>query len=206
MRPDTVKRADPMAILSTYYACFNERRVADAAALFHRDAVLMQMPGAQQQRGPDGYASFAAGWLQGFPDARLTVDRVLPRDHGMYEVDLTATGTHTGPLSLGGWQFQPTGARARLQLRELLEIREGQVVSSSLSIDVQDLVHQLARVDVRALLQHLARIQRLAEQLGAANGDAVRQRELVDRLGIELDAARHLARPYFRGRKSQQAG
>ncbi|PYR92689.1 MAG: hypothetical protein DMF84_12175 [Acidobacteria bacterium] len=203
MRPDTIKRTDPMAILSTYYACFNERRVADAAALFHHDAVLMQMPGAPRQRGPDGYAAFAGEWLQGFPDARLTVDRVVPRDHAMYEVDLTATGTHTGPLALGGWRFQPTGAKARLQLRELLEIQDGQLVSSSLSIDVQDLVHQLARVDVRALLQRLSRMQRLAEQLGATNGDAVRQRELVDRLGIELDAARHLARPYFGGNKSQ---
>lgn len=174
----------------------------DAAALFHHEAVLMQMPGAQQQRGPDGYASFAGGWLVGFPDARLTMDRVLPRDHDMYEVDLTATGTHTGPLLLGGWQFQPTGAKARLQVRELLEIRNGQLVSSRLSIDVQDLVQQLARVDVRALLQHLSRIQRLAEQLGAPKVDAVRQRELVDTLGIELDAARHLARPYFRGKKS----
>jgi SnoaL-like polyketide cyclase len=187
-----------MAILSTYYACFNERRVMDAAALFHHDAVVMQMPGAQHTRGPDGYASFAGGWLQGFPDARLTVDRVLRRAHGMYEVDLTATGTHTGPLSLGGWQFQPTGAKACLQLRELLEIRDGQLVSSSLSIDVQELVQQLARVDVRALLQHLSRIQRLGEQLSATNGDTGRQRELIDRLGIELDAARHVARPYFR--------
>jgi hypothetical protein len=203
MGPSTVNPADPLAILSTYYACFNERRVTDAAALFDDDAVVMQMPGAQPQRGPDGYAAFAGGWLEGFPDARLTVDRVRLRDCGMYDVELTATGTHTGRLSLGGWQFQPTGAKARLQLRELLEIRDGRLVSSSLSIDVQDLVHQLARVDVRALLQHLSRIQRLTEQLGAANGDSVRQRELVDRLGIELDAARHVARPYFRGKPSR---
>ena len=203
MGPTTARRAEPMDILSTYYACFNERRLTDAARLFHPDAVLMQLPGTQPQQGPDGYAAFVAGWLRGFPDVCLTVDRVVRRDHGMYEVDLTATGTHTGPFSLGGWEFQPTGANARLQLRELLEIRDGRLVSSSLSIDVQDLVHQLARVDVRALLQHLSRIQRLADQLAATNGDAVRQREIVDRLGIELDDARHVARPYFGGRRSR---
>jgi hypothetical protein len=85
-----------------------------------------------------------------------------------------------------------------LNLRELLEVRDNRVVFSTLSFDLQQLVDQLTRVDSPRLLNHLEHLRTLGAQLEAAHGDAPRTREVLDRIGRELDAARHIVRPYYR--------
>jgi len=66
------------------------------------------------------------------------------------------------------------------------------------SVDAQEIVRQLTRLDLAALDAHLDQIVRLrAELTDAPPGDG-RLRELTERLGRELDAARHVLRPYFR--------
>ena len=52
-----------------------------------------------------------------------------------------ATGTHQGPLDLGGYGlFKPTGAIGKLRLRQIIEFRDGRIAYSALSFDVQDIV------------------------------------------------------------------
>jgi hypothetical protein len=85
-------------------------------------------------------------------------------------------------------------------LRELLEFRGDRIVMSSVSFDFQELVNQLVRIDEAQLLTHLGRIRQIEEQLRAAAEDSGRRRELIARLGTELDAARRVVRPYFRGK------
>jgi hypothetical protein len=53
-------------------------------------------------------------------------------------------------------------------------------------------------VDHTRLLQSVERIRQLGDQLAAVQHDPIRAREAVDRLGRELDAARHTVRPYFK--------
>jgi hypothetical protein len=186
------------AIIRQYYASFNERRLSDAAALFTDDAVLEQVPRQQLQRGGAGYLQYVNAWLTAFPDAVLTVQRVTSRDDLTHEVSLEATGTHRGALDLGGWVFKSTGARANLALRELLEIRAGKIAFCSLTFDLHQMVEQLARVDCASLLTHIDRIRQLGDQLRDVQGDANRTKEVIDRIGRELDAARHVVRPYFK--------
>jgi len=70
-------------------------------------------------------------------------------------------------------------------------------VFSSLSLDMQELIQQLTVIDYAALMRHLDRIVDLRLELGEA-GDADRRRDVAQRLGRELDATRHVIRPYFR--------
>jgi hypothetical protein len=84
-----------------------------------------------------------------------------------------------------------------LRVRELLDVRHGQIVSSSLSLDLTDLISQLSTVDYGELTSRLDRIRQLSDPLIRASGDAVRQREIADRLGPELDAARRALRPHY---------
>jgi predicted ester cyclase len=186
------------AIVRQYYACFNERRLSEAAAMLADTAVLEQVPLRQQRQGSAGHLQFVYGWLSAFPDARFTVQQIASGDGVTYETDLLATGTHLGSLDMGGWIFKPTGSAASLRLRELLEIRHGKIVYSNLSFDLQELVEQLAKIDQAVLLRHTDQIRRLSDDLRAAKGDVMQERRLVDRLGRELDAARHVVRPYFR--------
>src|SRR5687767_1061285 len=112
------------AIIQAYYASFNERRLGDLEMLFTNDAVLEQVPSRRQEPARTARIAMARAWQVAFPDAIYTVEQVTPKPP-FFEVSLLATGTHQGALDLGGWVFPPTGAVARLRLRELLQIRDG---------------------------------------------------------------------------------
>jgi predicted ester cyclase len=180
-----------------YYACFNERRFADAAAFIADDAVLEQVPFHCGERGAAAYLLFAETWTRAFPDAQVETRAIRKGPGETYEVALFATGTHQGELSLGGCRFKPTGASATLNLREVLEFDRGRIVAACLSFDFQELAQQLARVDETRLLTHLEKLRTLEAQLRALSDDAADRRKLLNRIGEEIDAARRVVRPYF---------
>jgi hypothetical protein len=192
---------DAEGVVRLFYDLFNEQRFADAAALFSEDAVLEHAPLRRQQRGANGFLEFARMWTQAFPDAALAVDRIGSRDGVTFEIDLVGRGTHLGPLDIGGGGvFKATGTSATLRLRQILEIRDGRIVFSNLSFDLQDIIHQLVTVDVTKLLDGIRRIHALGEKLMRTSPDDVfERRNLIERLGRELDATRRTVRPYFNG-------
>ena len=187
----------PLAIIQEYYAAFNDRRFLDAAALLADDAVLEQLPLRSQERGRIGYLQFVSMWLGAFPDAALR-QRHVSSDGAAVEVDLTLTGTHQGALHLGDWVFRPTGTPVTVHLRELLQIREGRIVFASVSFDLHELVENLTICDVSALLDHLRRLHVLAGELAEGPQGPVSVRNVVHRIGQELDAARQVVRPYYK--------
>jgi predicted ester cyclase len=187
---------DRLARVREYYACFNERRFADAAALFTPNAVVEQMPLQCRERGGAAYQQFAELWTRAFPDVVFTVEGVAERAGSAIEIQLTARGTHVGDLTMGGCVFKPTGVEATLRMRELLQFEDDRIALSCLSFDLQELAQQLARVDDTQLLVHLSRLRYMEEQLRAAS-DSSRRLEVLDRIGRELDAARRVVRPYF---------
>jgi ketosteroid isomerase-like protein len=185
-------------LIREYYRCFNERRIADATKLFATDAVVEFAPFVDA-RGPDAYAQFADAWLKAFPDAELLIERIESRADTIREVDVRATGTHAGVLNLGRFgRLHPNGTYLTIRMRELLEIREGRIVFSSLGVDVQYLVRQLNRVNYAQLAEYLDTIRHLADELAAAPADTDQQRDITDRLGRALDKARIAVRPQFR--------
>jgi predicted ester cyclase len=180
-----------------YYACFNERRFADAAAMFTGDAVIEQVPFQCRERGGAAYRLFADLWTRAFPDAHVTIDGITESHPAAVEVQLMASGTHTGDLAMGGCVFKPTGVKTTLQMRELLEFHGSRITASFVSFDLQELARQLARVDETQLLMHLSRLRYMEEQLRGAALDSERRLSLVESIGRELDAARLVVRPYF---------
>ena len=131
-------------LIRKYYACFNERRFADAAEFFSDDAVLEHGPLGQRQQGGTGYLQFAEMWVRAFPDAALSIVRVEQHGDTICEVDLILTGTHLGTFDLGeGGLFKATGAQAKIPVRELLEVRIGKITYSSLAFDLHELIRQL---------------------------------------------------------------
>jgi predicted ester cyclase len=169
-----------------------------AGTLFAADAVVEMPPFVQRAHGCDAYAQFADAWLRAFPDAVFMVERVEQRNETMCEVDLIATGTHTGLLDLGTYGLlQPSGVRLTLRLRELLEIRDGKITYANLAFDINQLVRELNQVDDRKLMACLATVWELSDELANAQDDVERQRDVRERLGRALDAARHAVRPQF---------
>ena len=131
-------------LIRKYYACFNERRFADAAEFFSDDAVLEHGPLEQRQQDGAGYLQFAEMWVRAFPDAALSIVRVEQHGDTICEVDLIVTGTHLGAFDLGeGGLFKATGTDAKIPVRELLEVRVGKITYSSLAFDLHELIRQL---------------------------------------------------------------
>ena len=194
---DVPRTVDRLTWIRAYYACFNERRFTDAAAMFTEDAVLEQVPFQGRERGGAAYRHFAELWTTAFPDMTIAIEEVAERSGGAIEVQLSATGTHTGKLTMGGCVFKPTGAATAVPLRELLEFRGDCFSASFVSFDFQELASQLARVDDTQLLTHLSRLRPMEEQLRAATGNPEQRRRVLDSIGRELDAARRVVRPYF---------
>lgn len=185
--------------IRTYYSCFNERRFRDAAALFTSDAVVLHVPFGQHERGARAYLRFTETWIRAFPDAILMPQQIKSRGESLWDVDLRATGTHLGALELGLFgTFKPSGAETTLLMRELLDLRDGQIVYSSLSLDIQALIQQLTIVDDKILVAHLDRIAELRGELAQVSDNPTRRREVIQRLGRELDATRHVVRPHFK--------
>lgn len=191
--------SDTHALIQRLHALFNARELEDAATLFADDATVEHGAPGRQQRGGDGYLDFARKWVAAFPDAVLTIEGITPRNATTIEVDLLATGTHQGPLDLGGYGlFKPSGTMGRLRLRQIVEFRDGLIAYSALSFDVQDIVQQLTVVSVPKLLEHLKRVQQLGERLAQTSPEqVVERRSIIDRLGTEIDAARRIVRPYY---------
>lgn len=187
----------PDIVIRQFYECLNGRRFADAAHLFDPDARLEYLPLREPLRGQEGSIEFAKRWMEACPDGQLAVAHIEPRGETMCEVDLVATGTHVGKLDLGVYQFRPSRVTIALRLRQLFEFRQRRVVFSSLSFDVHDLIRQVASVDYTTLETRLEAIHVLREELTRARQDASRQRDVCERLGRELDAARQVLRPYF---------
>ena len=136
---------DRLAMIREYYNCFNERRFADAAALFAEDAVLEQLPFGSRERGGAAYMLYAGAWTRAFPDATVTIQRVIERSPCVFEVDVIGTGTHQGDLIFGALVIKATGMPLTLNFRELLELQPRGLTMSCVSFDFQELVLQLAR-------------------------------------------------------------
>ena len=183
-------------LIRAHYDDFNQRRLDAAALRFHADARIEHITG-QTEHGPGGFLVLARQWLTAFPDGQLRVERIRAERPGMYDVDLVASGTHIGTLAFGSWVFRPSNVAVRLPARELFHIDDGAIRFASLSFDLHGLVRQLARIDTAKVLQYTARIHQLGEELGRAT-DPARRRDIIDRLGTELDEARQIVRPYFR--------
>jgi predicted ester cyclase len=188
----------PTDVIRSYYAAFNQRRWEQSAACLAPDAALDQFPVMRQQAGPVGYLEFVERWLAAFPDATFTIESISSPDAMMRNVHLLARGTHAGVLKFGGHVFPPSGVAVCLRMRELLQIRQGVIVFASLSYDMQDIVRQLTRVDSSALLRRLERLRTLGDELARVQHDEHTARGVIDRIGLELDGARHVVRPYYK--------
>ena len=186
------------AIINQYYAAFNQRRFVDAGTLFAQDAVLDQIPLLRQEAGAIGYLQFVSAWLRAFPDASFIVREVSTEDGYIFDVRIEASGTHSGALEVGGRVFRPTGAFTTLCLREMLEIRDGRIAFASVIYDLHEVVEKLARLDADKLVVHIERLRQLAEQMKGLASDSPQGRELTAEIGRELDAARHVVRPYYK--------
>lgn len=187
------------ALIDRYVASLNDRRFDEGAALFATDSRFVWISFADPAHGPDGYREFASRLTAAFPDLRVASDHARSRgSDAMWAFDLVVTGTHSGVLDMGTYRFNATGQNVELRLQHLFESEKGRIQYVSVSIDPQDIVRRLTTLDLAALDGHLREIGRLRGELTDLRHTQDSMRELAERLGRELDAARHILRPHYR--------
>jgi hypothetical protein len=184
-------------LIRRYVDGFNARRFGDVAELFGTDARFAWIDFADPKPAREGFREFVERWAGAFLHSRLRIEHVEPRGASLVEVDLLATGTHIGTLDMRMYHFEPTQVKVALPVRQLFEFTDAQIAYTSISVDLQQLVRQLTTLNVSALDSHLEEIGRLRSEL-AGQAEEGRVRELAERLGRELDAARRILRPYYR--------
>ena len=186
----------PDALLRLFYECFNQRRFGETGSLFTDDVVFELLPSETPMRGREAFADFVSRWSTAFPDAHMMPLHVEQRGETMCEVEMTVTGTHLGLFDLGAYRFKPTGVAVTLRLRQLFEFSAGHIAFTSLTFDLQNLVGQLAMIDLRAVDSHLDGLNVLRVDLGNARDEPGR-RVVADKMIGEVDALRKVLRPPY---------
>jgi steroid delta-isomerase-like uncharacterized protein len=123
------------------HEAWNERRfdeIAEASA----DGTITIVGSGDTFEGVEGAYAFSTMWADAFPDARVTVDRVVDADD-LVVVEYTGRGTHTGTLRTGMGDFPATGRNLTLQLCDVMEFRDGKMVSQRTYFDSGSMMSQL---------------------------------------------------------------
>ena len=127
-------------------AAYNEtwdRRDFDAgAALMSDDGEVILAGTGQTFRGPEGAKEYSRIWAEGFPDGRITIDRVIEAGETV-TVEAHGDGTHTGTLRSAMGEIPATGKTVHLEFCDVHDIRSGKIARTRTYIDSGSLMAQL---------------------------------------------------------------
>ena len=133
---------DTESIARSLYNNWNEREFDRIAALMADDGEIILVGSDTRFRGPDGALEFSRMWADGFPDGRVTIDKLISAGDNVV-VQYTGQGTQTGPLRSPGGEIPATGRSVTINLCDVYEIRNGKIRSVQSYFDSASLLAQL---------------------------------------------------------------
>jgi len=120
---------------------FNSHDQAAIRAMF-ADSVVFEAPGDVRLEGPDATAGYAMGWLNAFPDSKITVhNNIEAGDLVIHE--FTFEGTHEQPLQGPAGEIPPTGRRLAGRGIEVLRVEGDKIIEDRLYFDQVQVMTQL---------------------------------------------------------------
>jgi predicted ester cyclase len=133
--------ASPKEVARQWLDGFNAHDEGRIRELTAEDAV-MSAPGDVELRGRDAVTGYAMAWLNGFPDARITVHEELA-DGPSVAQRFTFEGTHSGPLEGPSGTIPPTGRRLTGRGIQVLRIENDAAREVQLYFDQVQVMTQL---------------------------------------------------------------
>lgn len=143
--------ADNLSIARRLYEGWNERAFDEIAEHVTDDSELLVVGTGDVFRGKDGSHAWNENWAAGFPDGRVSIDRI----HGMGDtviVEYTGSGTHTGTLPTSMGDIPATGKSMTLKLCDVLEFRDGKVLRQRSYFDSGSMMAQLGLLPEQATM------------------------------------------------------
>jgi steroid delta-isomerase-like uncharacterized protein len=143
-----VPRGNGHAILSneeiarTFHRLFNERKWDEMLALVSDDCTWELTPFSQTYKGKQGYRQICQMWLDGIPDGKCDVQNVVTTNDRIV-VEFIGRGTHSGTLKGPAGTVAPTNKRVNLPYCDVMEVRNGQIVSARSYFDMNTLLSQV---------------------------------------------------------------
>jgi steroid delta-isomerase-like uncharacterized protein len=134
--------ADNATLARRMHEAWNERNFDEMAEATAPDGVLTIAGSGDTFEGAEGSRAFSAMWADGFPDGKVTVDRVI--DSGDYVVvEYTGRGTHTGTLATSMGEIPATGRSLTLEFCDVMEFRNGKLQNQKTYFDTGSMMAQL---------------------------------------------------------------
>lgn len=124
------------------YEAWNERNFDEIAEATAPDGTLTVVGSGDTFEGKEGSLAYNTMWATGFPDGKITIDRVIESGDCVV-VEFTGHGTHTGTLATGMGDIPATGKSVTLQLCDVLEFKNGKVQSQRSYFDTGSMMAQL---------------------------------------------------------------
>jgi steroid delta-isomerase-like uncharacterized protein len=134
--------ADNADLARRLHEAWNERSFDEMAEASAPDAKITIVGSGDTFEGREGSRAYNTMWADGFPDGKVTVDRVIAS--GDYVVvEFTGRGTHTGTLVTSMGDIPATGRSLTLQLCDVMEFKDGKVQSQTTYFDSGSMMAQL---------------------------------------------------------------
>jgi steroid delta-isomerase-like uncharacterized protein len=133
---------DNSSIARNVYESWNERDFDKLADSIAPDGQITIVGSGDKFEGPDGARAYNKTWADGFPDGRVTIDRIVAAENSVV-VEFTGRGTHTGTLVTSMGSLPPTGRSLTLQLIDVLEFSGGKIKAQRSYFDTGSLMAQL---------------------------------------------------------------
>ena len=145
--------ADNADLARRLHEAWNERNFDEMAEAAAPDAMITIVGSGDTFEGPDGSRAYNTMWANGFPDGKVTIDRVIASgDHVV--VEFTGRGTHTGTLVTSMGDIPATGRSMTLQLCDVMEFKDGKVRSQRSYFDTGSMMAQLGLMAEQTASQH----------------------------------------------------
>jgi steroid delta-isomerase-like uncharacterized protein len=132
----------PERIARSFYEAWNNRDFDRSAALMHDNAKIVLVGSGERFIGPEGARKLDQMWADGFPDGKVTIDRMVAAGNCVI-VQLTGRGTHTGTLDFPGSPIRATGRSVTLQLCDVIEVKGEKIEKVHSYFDSASLLMQL---------------------------------------------------------------
>jgi steroid delta-isomerase-like uncharacterized protein len=134
------------AIARRFFDLVNDRNLDGLTEIIATDAVDHDPQNPIPGTGPEVAQQVMAGYIQAFPDLRITVDDVVAEGKKV-AIRWTATGTHRG----NGLGFDATDRQMRMSGMTFVVVRNGKIMEGWDSYDSFGMFQQLGVAQVPAL-------------------------------------------------------
>ena len=135
----------PQALIEAAKAtiiAYNEKNWDELSRLVTDEFTYDEVPTGRKGEGLAAVLPFWQGWAKAFPDSRATIHNAFASGNSVV-VEMTWTGTHSGPMQSPDGSIQPTGKLIAVRACMVIEMAGERVKQERHYFDMATLFQQL---------------------------------------------------------------